>query len=178
MTSRAQKSEQLFRQAELKEEAGDLKGAFDLLTKAARLGDIGAQVNLGNYYSSGIGVQKNFEKAAEWYQTAYRNGERAGANNLAVDLKKQRRVKEAIVWFKRAVALNDGDASVELAKLLKNQPNGLQSAIKYLRRAISMSPSDITDDGRLEAKLLLRRLEKLVNSASVRQKPAAKKSKA
>lgn len=153
------KREQLFSQAELAEEIGDLNAAFDLLSRSARLGDIGAQVNLGNFYASGKGTEESFEKAARWYTRAYRNGSSSGANNLAIDLRNQGRTKEAIMWFKRAVALRDGDAAVELAKLLKKQPSGMPAAIKYLKRVIEWGPSDITQDGKTKAKRLLRNLE-------------------
>ena len=169
--TKTNKDEHLFRQAELKEEAGDFEAAFNLLRKAAQLGHSGAQVNLGNFYASGVGIEKNLDKAAEWYIKAYRQGDSSGANNLAIDLKNQGRTKEAILWFKRAVALRDGDAAVELAKLLKKQPGGTPAAIKHLRSVIGWGPSDITQDGKAKAKRMLRQLDP---ASSANRKPLAK----
>lgn len=168
------RSEQLFRRAELAEAAGEMKSVFNLLTRAAHLGNTGAQVNLGNFYASGTATEQDFEKAAKWYTSAYRNGGSSGANNLAIDLRNQGKTKEAILWFKRAVALNDGDAAVELAKLLKDQPNGSRMAIKYLKQAISMKRCNITDDGKAKAKRLLRKLETTADSTRTRQGPPRK----
>ena len=162
----------------MKEEAGDLEGAFNLLTKAAELGNTSAQVNLGNFYAAGKGVEKSLDKAAEWYKAAFRKGDPGGAHNLAIDLKNQGRIKEAIFWFKRAIALNHGDTIIELAKLLRTQPSGTPMAIRYLKRAIKLAPDGITAVGREEARHLLRRIEITVHSARVRRKAPRKRKSA
>lgn len=158
MIERGMTTEQLFDEAQRRQEAGDLKGAFRCLLDAARAGDPRSQINLGNVYSDGAGVKRDLDEAARWFKSAYRNGERVGAYNLAVNLKSSGDVKGAIEWFKRAAAMNDGDACVELAKLLKDRLRGRAAAVEYLKKAVAMSRDDITEDGREEAQELLREL--------------------
>ena len=151
---------ELFRDAELKEEQGDLRGAFRSLLAAAKRGDILSPLNLGNFYASGRGVRKNLQEAARWYKRAYRSGQSAGAINLAVDLQKQGNVRGAIAWLKRAVVMDDGEACVQLAQIYLKRRNGAKTAANLLRKAISLSPSNISDESKEHAKVLLRRIDK------------------
>ena len=80
-------AEELFRDAELREERRDFRGAFKSLLIAANRGDLLSFLNLGNYYAVGRGVRKDLREAARWYKRAYRNGVSAGALNLSVILK-------------------------------------------------------------------------------------------
>jgi TPR repeat protein len=152
------KPDELFLEAERREDNGDLRGAFRCLLQAASNGHAGSQLNLGNYYSSGNGIERDLEEAAKWYRRAYRNGSSAGAANLAIDLRTAGKIRGAIKWIKRAAEMNDGDAWVELARLLKDRPRGRAAAVEYLKKAVAMSRDDITDDGREEAQELLREL--------------------
>ncbi|MGO8718949.1 MAG: tetratricopeptide repeat protein [Acidobacteriaceae bacterium] len=110
-------AEELFRDAELREERGDFRGAFRSLLIAAKKGDILSQLSLGNYYAFGRGVRKDLRESARWHKRVYRNGGLDGALNLSVNLEKQGNTRGAIAWLKRAVAMNDGDAHVRLAKI-------------------------------------------------------------
>lgn len=83
-----ERANQLLRQAELREERGDFKGAFGIHMAAAKLGSIPALLCVGNYYSAGRSVARDLEEAARWYKRAYRSGDRCGAYNLAIDLQK------------------------------------------------------------------------------------------
>jgi hypothetical protein len=150
--------EELFRDAELLEERGDFRGAFKSLLIAAQKGEILSQLNLGNYYAAGRGVPKDLREAARWYKRAYRNGRSAGAVNLSADLEKQGNIRGAIVWLKRAVAMNDGDACIRLAKIYLEKRNGTETASQLLKQAVSLSPGYISDDGRDEAKKLLNKI--------------------
>jgi TPR repeat protein len=58
LTNKA-KAADLFIRAAKAEERGDLRSAFRLLLFAAKLGDIGAQLDVGNYYDSASGVRRN-----------------------------------------------------------------------------------------------------------------------
>ena len=51
-------AEELFRDAELREERGDFRGAFKSLLIAAQRGDLLSSLNLGNYYAVGHGVRR------------------------------------------------------------------------------------------------------------------------
>src|SRR5947209_6425449 len=110
-------TENLFNEAEKYEEKGDFTNAFKRLLIAAQLGHRMSQLNLGNFYASGTGVRKNLEKAAHWYKEAYKNGDSDGALNLAIDRRNEGRTRSAVIWFKKAIAMNNGDACIELAKI-------------------------------------------------------------
>lgn len=150
--------EKLFVEADRYEERGDFKRAFQCFLTAARLGHTGCQVNLGNYYAAGTGTRKNVETAAYWYKKAYKNGDCSGALNLGIDRRNEGRIRSAEIWFKKAVAMNDGDACIALAKLYKDRPDKREAAIDLLKRVLPMSRADISDDGKEEAKSLLKEI--------------------
>lgn len=102
--------EKLFVEAGRFEEKDDVKNAFQCFRAAAQLGHAMSQVSLGNFYADGAGVRKDLPKAAHWYKKAYGNGYRDGALNLAIDRRNEGDTRSAVVWFKRAIAMNSGDA--------------------------------------------------------------------
>jgi uncharacterized protein len=147
--------ESTFLEAERYEEQGKFKKAFDCLLRAARLGHDGCQLNVGNFYSSGKGVRKNPEQAAYWYRQAYKNGNSTGAFNLAIDRRNDGNIRSAFVWFKKAWAMNDGEAAIELAKLYVTKRDGTKKAIELLKKASVLKRAEISDEAKHEAKILL-----------------------
>jgi TPR repeat protein len=150
--------ERLLVDAERLEEAGNYKMAATVLRRGAKLGNTSCQINLGNYYAAGTGVTKNLERAAHWYKTAYKNGDRSGALNLAIDKRNQGASRSAEGWFKKAVAMRDGGAYIELAKMYIAKGNKMREALEMLRQAIKLSSDDVSIDEKVEAKSLLRKL--------------------
>jgi TPR repeat protein len=146
----------LLLEAERYEEKRDFRNAFKCLLAGALLEDSGCQSNLGNFYSSGKGVRKSLEKAAYWYKRACKNGAAYAASNLAIDRRNAGNIRSAVLWFKKAIALKDGDACIELAKIYKSRKAGQKIAVALLRRALRMSY--ITESGREEAESLLKEL--------------------
>ncbi len=55
--------------------------------------------------------------------------------------------------------MNEGDACIALAKLYKDRRDKREAAIDLLKRVLPMSRADISDDGKEEAKSLLREME-------------------
>jgi TPR repeat protein len=157
-------AEELFRDAEQKEDRGDLHGALGSHLLAAKLGNVLSQLALGNFYAAGRGAKKNLQEAKRWYKRAYRNGVSAGAINLAVDLQKQGNARNAIAWLKRAAAMNDGDACVRLAKVYLQRRNGTNTAVEFLRKAVSLTSSNISDEAREQAQALLKKADKASKS--------------
>jgi TPR repeat protein len=153
-------AEELFRDAEQKEERGDFSGAFQSLLVSAKLGNVLSQLNLGNFYATARGVKKNLQEAARWYKKVYRNGVPSGALNHSVDLQKQGNERGAITWLKRAAAMDHGDACVRLAKIYLKKRNGIKTAADFLRKAVSLSRSNISDDTKKQAEALLKRIGK------------------
>jgi len=154
-------AEGLFLRAEQYEEDGDLKNAFKHLLAAAQLGHAMSQVSLGNFYASGRGVRKDLDKAADWYKRAYRNGYRDGALNLAIDKRKEGDLRSAVIWFKKAIEMNSGDACLELAKIYAARKGGRNSAAGLLSRALRMSRDDISTDTKKTAESLLKAMAKM-----------------
>lgn len=54
------------------------------LKTLAEGGDAESQNNLGNAYQDGLGIEKDYVKAVEWYQKAAKQGyEKAKAENVS-----------------------------------------------------------------------------------------------
>jgi uncharacterized protein len=153
--------EDLFREAEQHEEKGDFRGAFKRLLAAAQLGHHMSQLNLGNFYASGTGVRKDLGKAAHWYKKAYKNGNNDGALNLAIDRRNQGNSRSAVFWFRKAIAMNSGEACIELAKIYSARKGGQKAAANLLKKALRMSRDNISDDARDEAESLLETMSKM-----------------
>ena len=147
----------LFEQANRQWEAGRLKSAFRLFLAGAEAGDSSSQINLGNFYSDGIGVKPDRARALQWYRRAYHRGERAAASNIGILYRTENKLAQALAWFEKAVQLKDGDANVEIAKIYldRNEPT---LAVHYLKRARRAKPCDITGDSREEAERLLQQM--------------------
>ena len=138
-------------------EAGKLTSAFRLFLAVAKTGDEGAQVNLGNFYSEGIGVKPNAAKALYWYRRAYGRGYGCAVSNIGVLFRDKGRFKQSLAWFERAVKMRDGDANVEIAKIHLRR-NERAKAAQYLKRALRVKEDEITEGSREEARQLLTQL--------------------
>ncbi|HVP64436.1 MAG TPA: tetratricopeptide repeat protein [candidate division Zixibacteria bacterium] len=134
--TRKEEAEHLFRKAELREEEGDFRGAFRFLLRAAKLGHRGAQLNLGNFYTDGKGVQRNLKKGMYWYLLCYRGNDPSAANNIACTWRNEGQLQRALRWFKRAVEMGDDEANIAIGKYYLSNENNPRKAIPYFRRAV------------------------------------------
>jgi TPR repeat protein len=153
-------AEELFVESWRLEERGDFLAAFNCLRAAAKLGDSGSQVNLGNYYADGTGIRKDAKKAAYWYARAYRNGERSGAHNLGIEHRKQKNRRAAVRWFRKAAAMNEASSMIELAKLYSGKIAGDKKAISLLEKVSTLDREHASEADLEEAAKLLRRLQR------------------
>jgi len=153
---RTRGGERLFLEAEQFEEKGDFKSAFNRLLAGAQLGDTPSQLNLGNFYAWGTGVRRDLEKAAYWYKKAYKGGDASGALNLAIDRRNEGNLRSAVFWFRRAVAMNCGDACIELAKIYSAKKGGHEIARDLLRKALRLNRDGISEDAKEKAESLLK----------------------
>jgi TPR repeat protein len=96
---------------------GKYQLAFPIFLKLAESGHASSQNNLGTMYESGQGVEPSSERALYWYRKAIRNGGKASIYNLADFYRRNGRLDLAKIWFKKAAAVGDGEAAVELSKL-------------------------------------------------------------
>jgi uncharacterized protein len=154
------KRDAFFKRASKQWDAGNLLSAFGLFLVGAKAGDSSSQVNLGNFYCSGLGVKPNRARALHWYRRAWRHGERCAASNIGIVFRDERKWKQALDWFERAAKLQDGDANLEIAKIYLRVEKDRAKAMLYLRRTLQTDPRDLTVASRQEAQRLLTRLLK------------------
>lgn len=148
-------TEELFLTAERHEAKREYRKAFRCLLEAAESGHNSSQLNLGNYYASGTGVEKDSARAAYWYGVAFRRGNEVGARNLAIDRLKAGNIRSAITWFKKAVAKKDGGSFVALAQIYLAQRGGVAKATKLLQRVLNLTTDHASDLDKEQASMLL-----------------------
>jgi TPR repeat protein len=152
--------DELFRRASAQEDKGRFRSAFRLYLAAAKAGDTGCQVNVGNFYDNGTGVRRNKSAALYWYMRAYRRGVACAASNIGTVWRNEGKLKRALSWFQRAVEMGDDEANLEIAKHYLFIENNPREAIPYLKK---VSPSKwVTEDGAEEAANLLKQAKRIL----------------
>jgi hypothetical protein len=150
----------LFERADKAWEAGNLRSAFELFLRAAKAGDIGCQVNLGTFYSDGIGVKPNRAKGLFWYKRAYRRGYAPAAQNIGIVYRDESDLNRALGWFERAIRLGDIDANLDTAKVHLKRGEG-EKAIRHLKLvAKAKRYSEVTAFSWEAPRRILKRLER------------------
>jgi TPR repeat protein len=133
--------------------------AFRLFLAAAKAGDCAAQLMLGNLYSAGTGVGRNRAQALRWYKRAYHQGYGPAATNIAVMLRNESKLEQALTWFKRAVALRDVDANLDIANIYIERQD-ITKARQCLKRVLLSDRNDVTNHSKEEAQRLLHTLQR------------------
>ncbi len=118
---------------------GDAKRAYRLFHSLATRGDLGAQVNVGYFFDTGIGVRKNEAKALYWYRRAYRRKDASAATNIGTIFRDRGDTDRAIRWFRRAVALGDEGSLLNIAKLYLRAGKQRARTLTYLERVVRSS---------------------------------------
>jgi TPR repeat protein len=155
---------EIFIRADKQWESGNLRSAFRLMVAAAKMGDVGAQVNVGYMYDTGVGVKHNRQAAFYWYRRAYRRGDGGAASNIGTIFRDEGNLERALYWFQRAKTLrggDDGDADLEIAKLYLRNSRDVRKAILHLKRVCRSK--FVTQDGVEQARRLLRRTMRKLN---------------
>ena len=94
---------------------------------------------LGYLYDVGRGTRRSRAKAMLWYLKSYRTGNSSSASNIATMFRDSGKARLEFEWYRRAAALSDGDASLEIAiRYLsgKGVRRSLQSAVRELERVL------------------------------------------
>jgi TPR repeat protein len=159
------KASALFVRADKQYELGRKRSAFRLMLAAAKLGDSGAQVNVGNYYDDGKGVQRNRSAALYWYKRAYRRGDSCAAHNMGMLWRGEGNLPRAIYWFFRAVKLGDDESNLDIGKHFLHNEKNPRKAILYLQRVAPQKC--VTEDGVEEAARLLRDAKNLLKVRAI-----------
>lgn len=146
-------------EADLLDECGRYTEALPLLLKGAKAGNTSCQILLGNYLSDGRkGIPVDERCAIRWYKQAYKRGSSTAASNLAMHYRKHGDVDEAYRWYELAVKSGDNEAHLALAKIWLHDRGNKTKAIKHLKAVFQGSPNDVSELGRDEARVMLRRL--------------------
>lgn len=167
----------LYRRGDLQQHAGDLVSGFRLLLLAAKLGNAGAQLNLGYTYDVGLGIRRNRAAAMYWYRKAYRSEKGSGiaASNIGTIFRDEHKYSQAIRWFLRGVRYGDVDANLELAKIYLQNPRQHEKAIACLKDILKATPPvGVGEDTQREASLLLRKVEKRAGKSYARTRNGVK----
>ncbi|WP_417311561.1 tetratricopeptide repeat protein [Ectopseudomonas khazarica] len=136
--------------------AGNLNLAFELFSEGARQGLDGCMLDLGYFYDEGVGIAIDKNQAMYWYKKAYRLGNSSAASNIAILYREQGCFNLTAQWFKRAIQLSDGDAEVELAKLLISGKGVRKSfSVAKVHLLNALASNHITPAGKQEAEELL-----------------------
>jgi uncharacterized protein len=139
-STKAAEAEKLFLRAEAMYDSGRLRSAFRLTKAAAQLGSDAAMVNLGNLYDAGTGTRRNRNMAMYWYKKAYRRGSETAANNIGIVYRNEQKFRRALAWLEKAVALGNGDANIEIARLYLGPLNDAKAAFRHLKQAAKAKP--------------------------------------
>ena len=126
---------------------------------APALSGASSQLDLGYFFDQGLYVKTDKQKAMHWYCEAYRRGDPGAANNIATLHRDAGRVGKMLWWFRRAVAMGDYDALLELAKCYENGrgvAKDLLRAKRCYRRLLSSN--SVTEFSREQATRRLSRL--------------------
>jgi len=160
---RKAKAHEIYLRGQKQQDEGNLKSGFRLLLRAAKLGDSGAQHNLGYTYDVGIGVRPNRAAAMYWYKKAYNNRRGGGlpATNIGTIFRDEQNYPEAVRWFRRAVRHGIADANLEIARIYLMNPKQHEKAIPCLKAVLKGTPPiGVGEDTQHEARKLLKRIEK------------------
>jgi TPR repeat protein len=94
---------------------------FAALLVNAEKGQPQAMLNVGLFYEQGLGVQRNFTKALEWYEKAALAGEKEGWTRLGLCYETGMGITvdmaRAVSCYEKAAALGSGPAQRKLASL-------------------------------------------------------------
>jgi TPR repeat protein len=157
-----------------KDDKHSLREAFRLLRTVVHQGLREAQNNFANAYDRGAGVRPSRRMAVHYYRKAWRAGQSSAARNLGITMRMEGRTTTAIKWFHKAIADDDPDARLDLAKIYLQDPKHHSEAKLLLEEYVAAGPQtyysygkdapsvQLEDEGFEEAKHLLQDLKGLV----------------
>lgn len=108
---------------------------------------------LSNMYTTGLGVECNYEKAIEMDLKIFQLGNISGALNLGIDYRMIGDIKKSKYWFETAFNLGDMEAALELAKLYMVSDLEIEKITHFLKLVVRSN--DVTEDSKEQAKNFL-----------------------
>lgn len=131
---------------------GQYASALEKYKRSADKGDPTAQNSLGNIYYLGLGVDRDYERAAHWYERAAINGNEPALVNMGILYFQGNGVKrdllKAFAWFRLGEKANRKSAETHmkyLAGINLITPNMIQKAKELYHDVASLTSH--TDTG-------------------------------
>jgi TPR repeat protein len=122
---------------------------LDTLRQKAARGDAESQVQLGDIYKDGRGVEKDNQEAVKWYRKAAEQGDAEGQHRLGGMYYKGLGVKqsyvEAMKWFKKAAEQGDKRSQFNVGMMYDNGLGVQQNyaeAVKWYKMAADQKNAD------------------------------------
>ena len=119
------------------------------LSQRAKNGDALAQDALGNAYSDGKGVAKDYGEAVKWYRKAAEQGNKWGQNSLGYMYDNgwgvAKDYEEAVKWYRKAAEQGNAAAQTNLGLMYDNGKGVAKDygeAVKWYRKAAEQGYSD------------------------------------
>lgn len=116
----------------------DNKGAVACFIEAANKGYAGAYIELGNCYLRGIGVEKNYEEAMNYFEKAVAAGKIGGLLGMAYSYKKMKNYKKSKEYYQKAIDADLIDGYNGLAYLYA-MGNGVKQDFNEAHRLIDIA---------------------------------------
>lgn len=113
----------------------DYNIVFKYLNRAIKLGSLAALNTMGNCYLKGLGVEKNINKAIEYYKEAAESGYVFSYNNLGLIYEKKKDFKTAIEYYKISADLEESWALNKMGEYYRIQKQ-LDKAYFYYNKSI------------------------------------------
>jgi TPR repeat protein len=127
--------------------------AFRIFEKLANAKKHEAISMMATMYGEGQFVQKDAEKSISFDLRAVELGSTLSLSNLAITFRRKGECRTAYKWFRKAFERGDGDAAVEMAKLLDVSDHEIEKVKALLVTALEHE--NITVDSREEAQNIL-----------------------
>lgn len=116
----------------------DAEKAFSLNAQAAESGMHDAVLAMGWFYLNGVGVERDIERARQWYRKSARQGDPRAMFSLGQMAYDDRNYADAEIWFKRAVENGHAVSLFWLGKLYwrgNGVPEDQKQAISMFQQA-------------------------------------------
>jgi len=121
----------------------NVKRDFKIIKKLAKHGDITAQYLLGNCYSTGMGVRKDYKKSFKWYRKCAKQGNPEAQERLAfyyrVGIGVEENFQKAIKWYTKSADRGHAEAQIKLANYYQHglgvEKNSSRAVRLYMKSA-------------------------------------------
>ncbi len=125
----------------------DYKKAYDCYNKSAEQGDKDGLYGMGLLHMNGLGVEKNFQKAADYFRLSGDKGNpkaytKLGLLYISGGYGLESDTSRAIEFLQKAAKLNDDEGMYELGKCYKEgiggMPKDVEKALLLFKRAAKL----------------------------------------